>query len=135
MTTKPVNDTWKNILTEVLGAFLTGKLSFVVADVAVSIGSVPGTPVHFTLASAVVAAEEVFMGTTGEIQVGNVLVSITPAPPAGSSATPEAADIAAAIAATVTPSVSTVTAKPIAAPIATSPAAPIATPPAAHAEP
>jgi hypothetical protein len=98
-----INATWQNILTETLGAFLAGKLSFTIEGYSIAIASTSGAPVRFTLAAAIAGAEQVFLGETGEVQIGNALVTVAKAPPYGSNASPQSADIAAAIAATITP--------------------------------
>jgi hypothetical protein len=95
---------WEAILAETLGAFLSGKLSFVVDDIAVTISSSSGTPVKFSLATAIFAAESVFLGSTGQLQVGSVLITLAPQAPSESNASEQSLAIASAIAKSVLPS-------------------------------
>ena len=98
------NPEWETILTETLGAFLAGKLTFSAGRYTVTVAGVGGAPARFTFAAAIAAAEHVFLGSPGELQVGNVLVDVSTAGAAAATATPAAAALAAAIAASVTPS-------------------------------
>jgi hypothetical protein len=67
------------ILLALGNAVFTHQISFRVGPYVVTAVDVTGAPVHFTYASALVAAEMALAGQTGSVQSGDIKVTVGPA--------------------------------------------------------
>jgi hypothetical protein len=66
-------------LLEVLSAVLTKNLSLTIGGYTITATDTAGTPVHFTLSSALLAVENVLEGKTGTVQSGDITITIAKA--------------------------------------------------------
>ena len=86
---------FRDILEAVFEAFLVQSASFRVGNYSVAISTAMGNPIHLTFGESLVLAEHLVAGIEGSIQLGSVVVSITPSTQA--TVSPAAKDLAAAM--------------------------------------
>ncbi len=73
----PTLTKYEGYVLPILGALMSGSGSLVLDGYTISIKTLSGTPVHFTLPQLLLAVENLVMGNTGNIVIGATEISFS----------------------------------------------------------